>query len=250
MKYAADFRAIARNSLKGRWTLAVLVSLVAALLGGSSAGSPIADISFNNFNNPGAQGGGEHLLTGGSFMHPELALFLATFAIYFLAAILIFAALSLFLGSVVSIGYARFNLSLVDREQTGFEQLFGYFSWWKTAVFSRLLRFLYVFLWSLLFIIPGIVAAYGYAMTDFILAEHPEMPASQAIAISKEMMRGNKFRLFCLELSFIGWEILCALTLGIGYLWLAPYRSAAYAAFFREISGTERHFPADAPTWS
>ena len=58
--------------------------------------------------------------------------------------------------------------------------------------------------------------------------------------MSKQMMDGNKWRLFCLRLSFIGWDILCGFTLGIGYLWLNPYKQAAEAAFYREISGTEK----------
>ena len=86
--------------------------------------------------------------------------------------------------------------------------------------------------------IPGIIATYSYAMTEFILAEHPDLTASVAIAQSKEMMTGNRWRLFCLHISFIGWDILCAFTLGIGNLWLRPYKQAAEAAFYREISGT------------
>ena len=134
----------------------------------------------------------------------------------------------------------RFNLELIDHNDAGFEHLFKYFPWWANAVCTRLLKGLYVFLWSLLLVIPGIVASYSYAMTEYILAEHPEMTASEAIAASKEMMSGNRWRLFCLHVSFIGWAILCAFTLGIGNLWLNPYKNAATAAFYREISGTEQ----------
>ena len=70
-----------------------------------------------------------------------------------------------------------------------------------------------------------------------ILAEHPELTAGEAIAQSKAMMAGNRWRLFCLQFSFIGWDILCALTLGIGNLALRPYRHAAEAAFYRELCG-------------
>ena len=77
-------------------------------------------------------------------------------------------------------------------------------------------------------------------MTNYILAENPEMSASEAINLSKQMMDGNKWRLFCLRLSFIGWDILCGLTLGIGYLWLNPYKQTAEAVFYREVSGTEK----------
>lgn len=153
---------------------------------------------------------------------------------------LVIAAIHLFLGSVVGVGYSRFNLELVDHNEAGFEHLFKYFPWWANAVCTRLLKGLYVFLWSLLLVIPGIVASYSYAMTEYILAEHPEMTASEAIAASKEMMTGNRWRLFCLHVSFIGWAILCAFTLGIGNLWLNPYKNAATAAFYREISGTEQ----------
>ena len=77
-------------------------------------------------------------------------------------------------------------------------------------------------------------------MTSYILAENPELTASEAIERSKQMMSGNRWRLFCVQISFIGWEILSALlTFGIGGLWITPYKQAATAAFYREISGTE-----------
>ena len=65
------------------------------------------------------------------------------------------------------------------------------------------------------------------------------MTASEALKQSKQMMSGNRGRLFCLQLSFIGWDLLCSFTLGIGNLWLVPYKQAATAAFYREVSGTE-----------
>ena len=161
------------------------------------------------------------------------------------AYILIFAivmGIVLFvLGSVIEVGYSKFNLDLVDRRsEAKIETMFGYFSFWKTTAAARLLQTLYILLWSLLFIIPGIIAAYSYSMTGYILADNPDMTADEAIARSKQMMDGNRWRLFCLQISFIGWSILSSLlTFGIGDLWLTPYRQAASAVFYREISGTE-----------
>lgn len=77
-------------------------------------------------------------------------------------------------------------------------------------------------------------------MKQNTLQEAPSMGINEAILCSKEMMRGNKWRLFCLGFSFIGWDILCALTLGIGYLWLSPYSNAATAAFYNEVSGKNK----------
>ena len=84
-----------------------------------------------------------------------------------------------------------------------------------------------------------VIAVYRYAMSDYILAENPDMLVSDAIRESARMMRGNKWRLFCLELSFIGWGFLCLFTCGIGYLWLNPYMYQAEAALYHEISGRE-----------
>lgn len=105
----------------------------------------------------------------------------------------------------------------------------------------QLLVGIYTFLWTLLLIIPGIIAAFSYAMTPYILEENPYMPINEAIRQSKVMMYGNKWRLFCLEISFIGWALLSVLTCGIGFLWLAPYINAAECAFFFDVSGKYRN---------
>lgn len=237
MKYAADFRATARSALRGRWFIAVMVTLVATILGGTGMDGP--EIKFN-ISESGASAnltlaGQTIFSTGGN---PGIMTLLAGGILYVVLAALVMAAVWLFLGSVVGVGYSKFTLQLVDSNDAGFENLFQYFPYWKNAVCTRLLTGLYVLLWTLLLIIPGIMASYSYAMTGYILAEHPEMTAGEVIAASKEMMSGNRLRLFCLHISFIGWAFLCALTLGIGSLWLNPYRNVSEAAFYREISGT------------
>ena len=138
------------------------------------------------------------------------------------------------------LGIKVFNLRLVDQiEAKQHVSIFARFINWKTIIVSLLLRGLYIFLWSLLLILPGIIAAYSYSMTGYILAEHPGMTAREAIARSKELMSGKRFRLFCLHFSFIGWAILCVFTFGISSLWLSPYFEASITVFYREISGRE-----------
>ena len=87
-----------------------------------------------------------------------------------------------------------------------------------------------------LLIIPGILATYGLQMTFYILAENPEMDPFDAVKASWNMMKGNKWKLFCLQFSFIGWSFLCLFTLGIGALFLTPYVEAATAAFYKNVS--------------
>ena len=238
MKYAKDFRCAAREALKGKWGLAVIAGLIASLLGGVSSSNFNFEIDFSNFNHSDAEANIdigfyeflEELPAMWTILTPILGFALITG---------IAVSIGFFiLGSIVGVGYASFNLKLIDKKEAAYGDLFAFFSHWKSAVLTNLLATVYIFLWSLLFIIPGIVASYSYAMTDLILAEEPTLSAGEAVAKSKELMKGNRFRLFCLHMSFIGWDLLCILTLGIGELWLLPYKKAAVADFYREISGT------------
>jgi uncharacterized membrane protein len=132
--------------------------------------------------------------------------------------------------------YNAFRRLLVNGENDLTTNMFqitlnGY---WRKML-GMLLMYVLTMLWSLLFIIPGIVKGFAYAMTPYILEEHPEMTANSAIDRSVAMMKGHKFDLFYLYLSFIGWYILGILTLGIGYLWLAPYVQTSVAAFYEDV---------------
>ena len=115
------------------------------------------------------------------------------------------------------------------------ENMFSIFSDYPRILGTILLQFIYIFLWSLLLLIPGLIKMYSYAMTYYILHDNPEIGAEEAICRSMKMMDGHKWRLFCLHLSFIGWWLLCILTLGIGMLWLAPYIQNSTAAFYEDL---------------
>lgn len=115
------------------------------------------------------------------------------------------------------------------------DQLFMGYKQFGRIFVAYLLNSLYVLLWTLLLIIPGIVKSLSYSLMPFILADNPGMSGEQAICRSMEMMQGNKFRLFLLILSFIWWAILAILTCGIGFLWLYPYVYASLAAFYDDV---------------
>lgn len=231
MFLASDFRRIARESLNGKWLIAVLTSFVAGLLGASTTGGSGGGSSSNNSANTGNLSRWLQDTETGRYILGWLVGIIVVFVIW---AIVVFI-----IGGAATLGHAKFNLNLVDRREARFEDLFSQFNRIGAGFCMQFLRGLFVALWSLLFIIPGIIASYRYSMTSYIMVEHPEYGALDAISYSKEMMVGNKWRLFCMQLSFIGWGFLCLLTLGIGFLWLNPYIEAANAAFYRDVS--QRH---------
>ena len=102
-------------------------------------------------------------------------------------------------------------------------------------VWVYLLMEIKIFLWSLLFLVPGIIKSFAYILTPYIAAENPEMSASECIAQSEMLMYGHKAEMFMLYLSFLGWMLLCILSFGIGFIWLGPYLETAKAAFYADI---------------
>ena len=109
------------------------------------------------------------------------------------------------------------------------------FANWSHNTCGMLLMGVYVFLWTLLLIVPGVIKSLSYAMTPFILTDKSELSAKEAIELSMAMMEGRKMDLFLLYLGFFGWAILSVLTMGIGFLWLSPYIYATTAAFYEDV---------------
>ena len=110
-----------------------------------------------------------------------------------------------------------------------------FFNHFGNTLVAYLLVALYTFLWTLLLIIPGIIAAYSYSMTFYILADNPDLKGDDARKMSMEMMNGHKMDLFLLHLSYIGWIILCILTFGILYFWVLPWIINATAIFYDNL---------------
>ena len=230
------YKRIALDALKGKWKIAVLAGFLAGILGGIeeletgirwNISLPETRISLSWT--------GEKFLWMRGNSPANVELFTSGHIVLVVIAIIIFVVYWI-LGGAFTVGYARFNLNLIDGQDCAVNDLFSYLKFWGNAFAARFWANMYVILWSLLLIIPGIMAAYSYAMTEYILAENPMLSAGEAIRKSKEMMRGHRGSLFYMDISFIGWGILSILTLGIGSLWVTPYKKAARAAFYRDIS--------------
>lgn len=227
---SSELRATARKNLEGTWAISVGVALVASILGGSVTGMG-SNVNFN--------------INQETIRNLPPVFWTVLLPLASVAGLLSLAAL--ILGGTVELGYARFLLKQHDKRELQFSDLFSQFDRFGTGFAQKFLRILFTVLWSLLFIIPGIVKGLSYAMTPFILEEHPELTASEAIKESMKLMDGHKMDLFILGLSFIGWSLLACLTMGIGFLFLNPYMNAAYAAFYRSITAPRREEYANVP---
>lgn len=135
----------------------------------------------------------------------------------------------------LTLGTTKVSLQVVKGGTPEITALFDGFKDFTRSLVLYLTNELLIFAWSLLFIIPGIIKSYAYSMSYFILLDHPELTANEARKKSMELMDGNKWRLFCLQFSFIGWILLSILTFGILMFWVTPYMQVATAKFYLEL---------------
>ena len=130
-------------------------------------------------------------------------------------------------------------LKLTKNEEISIADTFNGFNITGKALWLYIMTNVFVFLWSLLLVIPGIIKSFAYSMAPYILAENPELTASEALNKSKEMMNGHKLDLFVLQLSFFWWYLLGSITFGIAYIYVLPYVSATIANFYNSIKNKE-----------
>ncbi len=187
----------------------------------------------------------------GAFLLAELVV-LAGIGVIVLAFILLFktmGAAALFIvplvgvivisiiGSAIPLGIHAFTLKVASGEKPNVGVVLSGF---KNILKAWCLNFVTAFftsLWSMLFVIPGIIKAISYSMAMYVLAENPEIGVMEALKRSKEMTKGNKGKLFVTYLSFIGWTFVCNFTMGIGYLWLIPYMQVTLASIYNQLKG-------------
>lgn len=226
---SSEFRRIARDKLAGRWGITILVCVLAALLYGGGGFNFDASVTYRlgdlDF----------YSLWNAINLFPHLFGVITGLGLFSgLLSITLFV-----IGACVGLGRRCYFIELFrgnDREAS-VSTLFSRFDIFLKALGLRLYMALFIMLWSLLFVIPGIVAAYRYAMAPYLMAQNPGIGIAEAVNQSKQLMAGHKGRLFSLHLSFIGWWFLCCLSAGIGFIWLSPYVSAADTAFYLDRSG-------------
>ena len=142
----------------------------------------------------------------------------------------------------LNLGYVTFIISMFRKKAASPIEVFYGFEYFFKALGLMIVMNILVLLWSLLFIIPGIIASLRYGMAFFVLADNPDMKVLEVISESKRLMWGNKMKLFCLHLSFLGWVILALLTAGVGVIFLMPYLTATKAGFYEVANGNLKPF--------
>ncbi|MFC2137945.1 DUF975 family protein [Bacteroidota bacterium] len=142
---------------------------------------------------------------------------------------------SLIISGPMSVGVAIFSLSIARKQDAFFEQIFRGFKKFENSLVAYLIIILFVILWSLLLIVPGIIYAISVSLTFYIIAEDDKIKPKEAIDKSRQMMDGYKAKFFYLCLRFFLWSLLCMLTLGIGFLWLIPWMNVTFAKFYDDI---------------
>ena len=258
MRSASEFRQMARETLRGNWKLAMGTGLAASLIG-----AEIADTAPNGISE----------LQKVIQARPEVKnvltqVFLMRSMLLPLVLLLIWGLMVVIIGGAGQMGYARFHLNLAEKKEASFSDLFSQFSRITDGVAMVFVRGFYIVCWTCLFFVPGFIKTYSYAMTPYVLMEHPEYSANEAITESRCLMDGKKWNLFCLTFSFIGWRLICSIQyiipavllytqgrlsgvtvlflvglmgpLNIGYLFLRPYEEAAFAAFYRDVRDEKR----------
>lgn len=230
----AELKSRAKAGLRQYYWYGLLVAFVAGILG-AGGGSGLPSISLNSRNS--------QIFTDSELSHlfddPLINFSMFLFVVSVIAFIwLVVICLMTFLSNVVAVGKCRyFTMSTLAQQNAGFEELFGCFKrgrYWN-VVKIQFFRGLYEFLWGLLLVIPGIIKHYEYYMVPYLTAEYPEMDRKEIFRLSKEMMDGNKFAVWVLELSFIGWELLGILLCCIGTLLVEPYKEATYAELYLKL---------------
>ncbi|WP_313339735.1 DUF975 family protein [Sedimentibacter sp.] len=207
-----ELKSLAKQSLKGNYWQAFLIGLVLALVSGTGGGGSSGRAGDRT---------GEYIAR-----NPDIVIIV--FAILILAL-----AFRLLLGYSLEIGARRYFVNLAQ-----FKNIKGYFSFafdganYKGIIFTMLLRDIFLFLWTLLLVIPGIIKGYSYRMVPYILADNPNVGAENAITLSRKMMDGHKFNTFILDLSFLGWYLLGMLVFVVGIFFVYPYFYATEAQLY------------------
>ena len=225
-----ELKTNAKAALKANYWRAVLASLFFAVCirGGARAASS---------SSPTPEQSEQLTALLSNYSFEELVAFLVITLGALSIAGLISLCVAVFVKNPIEVGIERFFVKCKTQEKVSLKEImFPLTNSYKNVVITMFLRGLYTTLWTLLFIIPGIIKAFAWVLVPYILAEKPDMKAKEALALSAKMMKGNKWKLCVLSFSFTGWFILDVLTLGLlDIFYVGPYFRLTLAEFYHAL---------------
>jgi uncharacterized membrane protein len=222
-----EIKARGREAFQKNYLRSVLVAiLLTALAGGSGASAGNSVSSATEGTNPFAAMDPQVLMAIGMAVLGVLGI---VFVISFL--------LQIFLFNPLKIGcHAFFSDNIQQDGAAGLDALMTGFRNYGRSFVTMLLRSIFLALWSMLFVIPGLIKAYSYRMVPYIIRDNPELSPTEVITRSRKMMNGHKWATFVMDLSFLGWILLGAITFGLGLIfWTDPYLASTEAALYQEL---------------
>lgn len=222
------------NFTKNRWPC-VVVCLILGIATGGGSGSVGSNVG-RNAGNTSSSSSYDFNNIDWDLLIPIIMAVLAVALVVMVIAL----ALKIAVFAPLEVGCQRFFIVNRFQEKAQINNVaFGFKSNWKNIVKVMFFKNLYLFLWSLLCFVPGIIKGYSYRLVPYLLAENPDMTSDEAITLSRQMMNGQKMNAFVYDLSFIGWMLLSACTCGILYIfYVGPYKKCSDAELYTAIKET------------
>lgn len=219
-------KARGRQAFKANYWPSVIVSFVLTLfMGGGAASSASQTSNSASTLDPSTMSEEEMMLLVG-----------VLFGIVAISTV-ISLVVKIFLANPIEVGSARFFKKNLEQPGVGIGTIGEGFGGYGRTFVTLLLRDLFILLWTLLLVIPGIMKAYSYRLVPYIVKDEPNLPAGEVLKRSAQLMQGNRWKSFVLDLSFIGWYFFGAITFGLGLIfWTAPYVQSTNAALYLELA--------------
>lgn len=233
MSRSRELRARARVALTGRywWAFAatLIVTIIVGIVSNIFITGSVMPVLLRIMTNP-------HIFTNTEQVFQDAIGEL----IYMMTSMSVMSIIiTVLLANPLNVSLSRYFIINTQEKPDLGELFYGFKTKYGRNVGTLLLVAIKTYLWSLLFVIPGIIKAYEYSIVPYLLADNPYMTSSEAFAQAKDMMRGNKWRMFKLQFSFIGWIFLSVFTGGLGVYFLQPYMQAATAEFYVELKASK-----------
>lgn len=221
------YKSFAQKMLKGRWTVPVLMTLLIWFVNEIFAAPTLIQL--------GETSEFQSILAGDFSTFEELATLFEEASSHTGGGLLLTIIQSAVEVILSFAGLAVYLKMTRSPDKVPFKTFFEGFTYWWKAFLGFLWQVLWIFLWTLLFIIPGIIKSFAYSQMFLIMNEFENVSVTKSMKISMIITKGHKWDIFVMYLSFIGWDILCALTLGIGQFWLTPYKELTYMNAFHAM---------------